>query len=392
MKSPIYGPRRIKGLMDNYRPLAIVAALLIFSFYSNAQTHANYDSNRVIQVQSSYGFEWGVGSFKKGLIIPNDTPKLAYKDSNAIANKGLNMYKWTGTTWTAISGGGGSGTDPLKRFISDTTAQTGTATNFSTRKNIDSITNNYNKTKQLLWHKGTLVDSSVNGQITFDGNFIASHDTVFSAYRAGVNFSITDSTGADGRTYKVMRSTGGGGGTSIGGRFTTNGYGTIVDSSTANLYRIIADTNTTAKLRDAAINGKLNTLIANAVYGTHFGFSSDSLKLYLIAANGTKLDSATFTGATAGGGGAGTVTGGTITWPGTSYSTPTAGTVTSGNLNFSPALANQSAFTLLGNNTSGSTTPSFFTPPTKVKVVGKVSVTPGFICKVAAVGVEETVG
>lgn len=58
-------------------------------------------------------------------------------------------------------------------------------------------------------------------------------------------------------------------------------------------------------------------------------------------------------------GGAGTVTGGSITWPGTIYSTPTTGTVSSGTLTFAPSLASQSAYTVFGNHTSGSATPTF---------------------------------
>ncbi|MEO7099099.1 MAG: hypothetical protein ABI162_07035 [Luteolibacter sp.] len=60
-------------------------------------------------------------------------------------------------------------------------------------------------------------------------------------------------------------------------------------------------------------------------------------------------------------GGAGTVTDGTITWPGTVYSTPTTGVVTSGNLNFTPVLQTQASHTFFGNPTGSTGTPGFMT-------------------------------
>jgi len=62
--------------------------------------------------------------------------------------------------------------------------------------------------------------------------------------------------------------------------------------------------------------------------------------------------------------GSGTVTGGSITWPGTIYSTPTTGTVSGGVLTFAPALATQTAGYIFGNNTGSSATPVFFAPAT----------------------------
>jgi hypothetical protein len=59
-----------------------------------------------------------------------------------------------------------------------------------------------------------------------------------------------------------------------------------------------------------------------------------------------------------GGTGGGTVTSGSIAWPGTVYSTPTTGVITSGNLSFTPSLASQSSYTLFGR-ASGSGVPSF---------------------------------
>jgi len=100
MKAAHYGPKRIKGLLDNYQSLAIVAALLLISFSSFAQ----YDSLKVRQIQSSYGFEWKNAKINSSFIIPNDTPRLAYKDSGAVSYKGSSLWVYNGRYWTGISG------------------------------------------------------------------------------------------------------------------------------------------------------------------------------------------------------------------------------------------------------------------------------------------------
>ena len=71
MRNAHNGPVRIKGLFGNYKSLAIVSALLILSFASFAQ----YDSSKVRQVQSSYGFEWKNAKFISSLLLPTDTKK-----------------------------------------------------------------------------------------------------------------------------------------------------------------------------------------------------------------------------------------------------------------------------------------------------------------------------
>lgn len=60
------------------------------------------------------------------------------------------------------------------------------------------------------------------------------------------------------------------------------------------------------------------------------------------------------------GGGGGGLASGSITWPGTLYSTPTTGSVVGSAITFSPSLASQSAYTLFGRG-SGSGSPSFLT-------------------------------
>lgn len=82
--------------------------------------------------------------------------------------------------------------------------------------------------------------------------------------------------------------------------------------------------------------------------GTYTGTATKSLN---VDASGNIIEGSV--------GGGGTVTGGSITWPGTIYTTPTTGSVASGTLTFAPALATQSAKTVLGASTA--TTPSFIT-------------------------------
>ena len=83
MFKALNGPKRIKSLPDNYRSLGIAAALLICSLCASAQRSSlltPYDSNRVFQAISGYGFGWNNVYIKGSIIIPNDTPRLALKD------------------------------------------------------------------------------------------------------------------------------------------------------------------------------------------------------------------------------------------------------------------------------------------------------------------------
>ncbi|MBP7398192.1 MAG: hypothetical protein KA954_01305 [Chitinophagales bacterium] len=84
----------------------IIVFFVLISFGSYAQ----YDSTRTLQVISSNGNDY-LRSLKirGGLIIPTDTPKIAVRDSGAIAYKNGLLYKWSGLSWSAV--GGGSGVD-----------------------------------------------------------------------------------------------------------------------------------------------------------------------------------------------------------------------------------------------------------------------------------------
>ena len=103
MKQSLNGLRSIKRLKNNYLSLRILAALLILSLCSSAQ----YDSTKILQAIQAYGFTWKNSRVISSLIPPNDTVKLALKDSGAIAYKGGNIWSYNGVSWVLMGGGGG---------------------------------------------------------------------------------------------------------------------------------------------------------------------------------------------------------------------------------------------------------------------------------------------
>lgn len=80
----------------------IIVFFVLISFNSFSQ----YDSTRLPQVISSNGNDY-LRSLKirGGLIIPTDTPKIAFRDSGAIAYKQGSTYIWNGRYWSAITSG-----------------------------------------------------------------------------------------------------------------------------------------------------------------------------------------------------------------------------------------------------------------------------------------------
>jgi len=146
-----YGPKRKKGLLDNYRSLTIVAALLILSFSSYAQ----YDSAKVRQAQNSYGFDWKNAKFNSSLIIPNDTLKLALKDSGAIAIKNGGLFSYNGQYWTKAGG-----TATLLGYLMKLDSLGGVQ-----RINVDSI-----KLDSLLNARGGSTDTSLIREIVSDSS------------------------------------------------------------------------------------------------------------------------------------------------------------------------------------------------------------------------------
>jgi hypothetical protein len=115
--------QRMLRLLDNYRPLAIAAALLFLS--SAAFSQHSYTPT------SSWGYQWSNGYFPNSLGIPSDTlaiepahqnePHIAYKDS-LLYLWSPSLHRWN--TNGALRGGGsggGSGVDVItKQNFGDT--------------------------------------------------------------------------------------------------------------------------------------------------------------------------------------------------------------------------------------------------------------------------------
>ena len=169
---------------DKY--LALFAALLI-SFSLSAQ----YDSTKNRQTQSSYGFDNRNTRSRESAIIPNDTTKLALKDSGAIAYKGGYYWGYNGVHWSKISGGSGTDSAAIR----------------SAKQPTDSVS----------LYLSDLKDSTI--KIVFVGDTSsgggASGDSIVSILKNATRDSII-TTMYDGRRFAVKDSVGiGGGGSGI---------------------------------------------------------------------------------------------------------------------------------------------------------------------------------
>lgn len=163
MQKPSYRLGQTTGFFDNYKALAIFTAFLLFSICSFAQV--GYDSLKNTQRQSSYGFDWNVGKFRSGLIIPNDTPRLAIRDSGSIAYKAGKFWIYNGNYWIETSSGTvtvyGPNVDSLT-FSGSVICQWyhGVSTCTDNRQFHAFQTTNYNQTRYLNYNiSGDLLDS-----------------------------------------------------------------------------------------------------------------------------------------------------------------------------------------------------------------------------------------
>lgn len=75
--------------------------IILFSLHGFAQ----YDSTKLLQPQNGYGSSWKNAKVRYSLIIPNDTPHLALKDSGAVAYKVAKSWLWNGHKWITQTGG-----------------------------------------------------------------------------------------------------------------------------------------------------------------------------------------------------------------------------------------------------------------------------------------------
>src|SRR4051812_937049 len=102
MDKALNGLFRIKSFRNNYLALGIGSALLLISFCAKSQL-SPYDSTKTLQAIQAYGYSWNNMKAYKTLIIPNDTPRLALRDSGATAYKGGSQWNWSGTKWVQSS-------------------------------------------------------------------------------------------------------------------------------------------------------------------------------------------------------------------------------------------------------------------------------------------------
>ena len=229
-------------------------------------------------------------------------PRDTAYSKSGVAIKGISLYYGDGSKWVPISGGsGGGGTD-----------------NASFHKAIASA----DSTKQIFTKpNGDTVNYVFDGNVGGGGGGGSGTVTNVSPITLGTTGTDLTSTVANPTTAAVI---------------TLN----VPNASAANRGVLLAADWIT-------FNSKENGLGNPSTNGYILSSTTGGVRSWIVPPAG----------------GSGTVTGGTITWPGTIYTTPTTGVVTSGNLAFSPTLANQGAYTLIGNNTAGVTTPTSFTNP-----------------------------
>lgn len=104
------GLLRISSLKNNYLSLVILAVLLTTISYGQ------YDSTKTRQPVSGYGFDYK--NIKLGtIIIGLDTPKMALKDSGAIAYKNQSLWTYTGAYWRQVTGSLVVGHDGIDSLI-----------------------------------------------------------------------------------------------------------------------------------------------------------------------------------------------------------------------------------------------------------------------------------
>lgn len=291
--------------------------IIVFFVLISFSSYAQYDSTRVLQVISSNGNDY-LRSLKirGGLIIPTDTPKIAYKDSGAIAYKQGSTYIWTGRYWSAITGGSQS--------LQDVTDVGSTTTNAMTViKADDNIAISVNGTDtQTKIDMGNSVDNA--GYMNFH------------------NSSDVETIGFDGQSGNITAKN-----ATLNNLASGASTDSIVTVTPAGVIRKInasafsgtdsASYHTTTQITDSSFslnrpNGTSDTII---IAGTDTTSLSNRIN--------QKLDSIRLVNS-----------GVLFASPAAFVKSNTTGVVTQ-------TLATQSAYTNFGNNTASSATPIFFT-------------------------------
>lgn len=159
--------------------------------------------------------------------------------------------------------------------------------------------------------------------------------------------------GSSGNNYIQLRSSGTPIGL-LGTTFVISGSGSTTDFNAYvygnNSYGIWTNT-----VKRFSIDGSGNASFTGPVTATSYNISGAGTDILI---NGGHIPQSTFAPAAQG------ISSASIVWPGTLYTTPTTGVISANALTFSPALANQAAYSLFGNFTSGSGAPTFSITPT----------------------------
>lgn len=207
MKEALNGPKHVRSLKNRYLSLFIATVLILCSFGSYAQLPAR-DTTRDLKYIEAEGYSWRNGQFLVSLRLSNDTPRLALRDSGAVAYKGGNLWTWDGVFWNQKSSvtvvGGGSGVDSV---IFNQPAQvcvfalhSGSPRCFELDKFIVHIGDNYDSTMWVGYnYQGIAVDSTDRNLIlVFTRDGLDHTDTTVTRngkQRRGIVFFATGITG-----------------------------------------------------------------------------------------------------------------------------------------------------------------------------------------------------
>jgi hypothetical protein len=240
----------------------------IARFFSNGGIALNYADGQSNQANGFNSFSTGSYNKSKGVLSATVGGISNISEGNFSATVGGDSNISIGDGSISLGGSGNilyatfsviSGFDNISKGpYSFTTGVSNDTTNenslFTLGNGIPSL--NRSNALQVLQNAKTLLNNA-NSDSILNVKGGVSLQSIYPSTNSTDSALVINSNGGVGK-----RALSSGGGTT---KYTTNGFGTIVDSTT-NSYTIKADTNITAKLRDAAIDAKLNTTDAATTY------------------------------------------------------------------------------------------------------------------------------
>ena len=300
---------------------------IFITFGVRAQTFTpvhNYQAPDGLDVVKYFGIPYGPTPTLNGVNRPNGHP-LFYNTTDS------SLYLYSGNQWIIV-GSGGSGIDSAA--LAGKVNYTDSVIKYVTPTQLAALHNNLN----LYW---PIYGNNTDTSIHFKNDSIP-----LLTYAPGADTSGTNVMDVPSKGWVLGRLSAAGDGSVT--NVSANAPLSVTNPSTTP--NIVADTST-------AITG-LTTLYQNGLKLS----KSDTASMLSPYARSNALalklnisDTASMLSPY--------LRGGNIAWPGTLYTSPTTGTVSGNIVTFTPSLASQSAYTLFGNNSGSSTTPSFFTNP-----------------------------